>query len=137
MRVSSFAFVAAALMALTGMGLGMYMAIAEDFTLAPAHAHLNLLGWVTVALYGLYHRGVARACNRLAWIQTGAGALGAPTMAGGLGVYLAAGSGALVPVIFLGALLSITAMALFIVQVVLDLRQRTPRPTVGAALPAE
>ena len=44
--------------------LGIWMGMHEDFTLAPVHAHINLLGWVTLALYGLYHRGVERASNR-------------------------------------------------------------------------
>jgi hypothetical protein len=39
------------------MSGGILMAIAQDFTLAPAHAHLNLLGWVTMALYGLFVTG--------------------------------------------------------------------------------
>ena len=43
--------------------LGIYMGMHEDFTLAPVHAHINLLGWVTLALYGLYHRGVERAAQ--------------------------------------------------------------------------
>ena len=42
--------------AMIGMGGGIFMAITHDFTLAPAHAHLNLLGWVSMALYGLFYR---------------------------------------------------------------------------------
>ena len=53
LRISDFCFVVAALAALGGMGLGIVMGISQDFTLAPAHAHLNLLGWVTMAIYGL------------------------------------------------------------------------------------
>jgi hypothetical protein len=60
MRLAYFCFFAAALSALTGMSLGIWMGINENFTLAPVHAHINLLGWVSLALYGLYHRGVAR-----------------------------------------------------------------------------
>ena len=56
------------------MGIGIVMGTREDFTLAPVHAHINLLGWVTLALYGLYHRGVARARNALAWVQVSAAA---------------------------------------------------------------
>ena len=61
MRVAYFCFVAAAVAALCGMSLGIFMGIRGDFTLVPVHAHINLLGWVSLALYGLYHRGVARA----------------------------------------------------------------------------
>ena len=49
--------------------LGIAMAMRQDFTLAPAHAHLNLLGWVSMALYGLYYRGAAVIRPRLAWTQ--------------------------------------------------------------------
>jgi hypothetical protein len=34
----------AVLQALVGIGLGVFMGISGDFTLAPAHAHNNLLG---------------------------------------------------------------------------------------------
>ena len=45
----------AILQALVGMGLGIYMGITGDYTLAPAHAHNNLLGWVSMAIFGLYY----------------------------------------------------------------------------------
>ncbi len=51
----------AVLDALAGMGLGMWMGVADDYTLLPLHAHLNLLGWVTFAVFGLaYRTGLAR-----------------------------------------------------------------------------
>ena len=45
----------AVLQALVGMGLGIFMGISGDYTLAPAHAHNNLLGWVSMAIFGLYY----------------------------------------------------------------------------------
>lgn len=49
----------AILQALAGMGLGIVMGISGDYTLAPAHAHNNLLGWVSMAIFGLYYAVVA------------------------------------------------------------------------------
>lgn len=46
----------AALFAVIGMGLGYYMGATEQFAAAPVHAHINLLGWVSMALYGLFYR---------------------------------------------------------------------------------
>ena len=46
----------AVVFALIGMGLGYYMGATEQFTAAPVHAHINLLGWVSMALYGLFYR---------------------------------------------------------------------------------
>ncbi|QFU16032.1 hypothetical protein [Microvirga thermotolerans] len=40
----------------TGLVLGMNMGAAHDFQLAPVHAHLNLLGWTSLALFGLIYR---------------------------------------------------------------------------------
>lgn len=45
----------AVLQALVGMGLGILMGSTGDYTLAPAHAHSNLLGWVSMAIFGLYY----------------------------------------------------------------------------------
>jgi hypothetical protein len=41
-------------LALVGMALGIVMGIRQEFLLAPAHAHLNLLGFVTLFLAALY-----------------------------------------------------------------------------------
>lgn len=124
MTVSCFAFLVAALAGATGMSLGIYMGMAHDFALAPAHAHLNLLGWVTMMLYGLYHRGVERSGNRLAWTQVGAGALGFPLMSGGLGVYLATGDDRLVLVVIAGSVLCLGSMLLFLAVLRSDTRRR-------------
>ena len=59
----------ATLFVIVGMCVGIYMGISQDFTFAPAHAHLNLLGWVSMAIYGLYFRAVPSAINRLATVH--------------------------------------------------------------------
>ena len=41
---------------LIGVGFGMHMGASEDFTLAPLHAHINLLGFVLMTLFGLGYR---------------------------------------------------------------------------------
>src|SRR5690348_15436275 len=54
-RVSAAFFVTGGLLLLSGMMLGEYMGAHENFTLSPLHAHINLLGWVTLALYGTFY----------------------------------------------------------------------------------
>lgn len=54
----------AVLQALVGMGIGIFMGISGDFTLAPAHAHNNLLGWVGMAIFGLYYAVVPEVAVR-------------------------------------------------------------------------
>ena len=138
MRVANFCFFTAIAAALAGMSLGVYMGIAQDFALAPAHAHANLLGWVTMAIYGLYHRNALRSDSRLAWVQAGCGAAGFVLMSGGLGLYLATQAAALVGVVIAGSLLAVAGMLLFLAIVIRDARRDAPAaerrgPALGAA----
>ncbi|MBI3677697.1 MAG: hypothetical protein HY243_13895 [Proteobacteria bacterium] len=42
----------------------------EDFALAPLHAHINLLGWVTLALFGTFYTLTKDTYSpRLAWLN--------------------------------------------------------------------
>jgi hypothetical protein len=41
---------------LAGVCMGIAMGVAHDFQFAPVHAHLNLLGWTSLALFGLAYR---------------------------------------------------------------------------------
>lgn len=136
MRIAYFCFIVAVLAALTGMGLGIFMAVRQDFSLAPAHAHINLLGWVTLALLGLYHRGVARSGNRRAWTQVGCAAAGFLLMTGGLASYLATQNTAFVPLVMAGALICVASMALFLAVLISDARRGAARLPEGAAAPA-
>jgi cbb3-type cytochrome oxidase subunit 1 len=49
--------------ALIGMALGYWMGASRDFTASPVHAHINLLGWVSMALYGLFYRILPQAAH--------------------------------------------------------------------------
>jgi len=40
---------------MAGIGLGMFMGMHEDFTQAPVHVHLNLVGGVWMFLAGLFY----------------------------------------------------------------------------------
>jgi drug/metabolite transporter (DMT)-like permease len=70
MKASSLSFQAAVLLVLTGMGWGIMMAISDDHTTMPAHAHLNLLGWVSLFLFGIfYHLHPTLDSQRSALVQ--------------------------------------------------------------------
>jgi hypothetical protein len=79
-------FITAALACLlTGEMMGIWMGIAHDFTLSPAHAHLNLLGWVTLALYGLTHRAdLAMSRSRVAPAQCALAVVASVALPGGI-----------------------------------------------------
>lgn len=58
---------------LVGVGMGIAMGITHDFSLSPVHAHLNLLGWTSLALMGLTLRAYPELLRgrALAWAQYG------------------------------------------------------------------
>ena len=55
MKASTLSFQAAIVLVLAGMAWGIGMAASGDHSTAPAHAHLNLLGWVSLFLFGVYY----------------------------------------------------------------------------------
>jgi hypothetical protein len=70
MKASVLSFRAAVIMVVAGMIWGIVMAITEDHSTFPAHAHLNLLGRVSLFLFGIYyhlHPPIDR--DRLAFLQ--------------------------------------------------------------------
>ena len=46
-----------------GVGLGIWMGANENFTLRPVHAHINLIGWASMMLYGLFYRAFPDAAR--------------------------------------------------------------------------
>lgn len=56
MKASSLSFLTAVAIALVGMAWGIHMAISQDHSTLAAHAHLNLLGWVSLFLFGVFYR---------------------------------------------------------------------------------
>lgn len=66
-------FKLAGLYLLIGMSLGAFMGATHQFTLAPVHAHINLLGWTLLALVGLIvarfpHLGETRLATAFFWV---------------------------------------------------------------------
>ena len=55
MKASALSFRAAVLLVIAGMLWGIIMGISQDHSTMPAHAHLNLLGWVSLFLFGIYY----------------------------------------------------------------------------------
>ncbi|WGR96575.1 hypothetical protein MTX26_19115 [Bradyrhizobium sp. ISRA443] len=100
-----------------GMLAGIAMGIQQDFTLAPAHAHLNLVGGVLLFLFGLYYRVFpAAGATLLAKLQGWLHIVGAILFPAGIALVVLRGHAFLAaPVV--GSLLVTLAMALFAVVV--------------------
>jgi hypothetical protein len=102
---------------LIGMLAGIAMGIQQNFTLAPAHAHLNLIGGVLLFLFGLFYRLVpAAGTTTLAKVQGWLHMIGAIVFPVGVAVVLTKGpSFEAAPIA--GSLIVVAAMALFAVVV--------------------
>lgn len=66
MKGIAFAFFLTAAICVTlGMLWGIQKSATDDHTLGGAHAHLNLVGWVTMGLFGLYYTAVPAAAEKM------------------------------------------------------------------------
>lgn len=103
----------AVLCVILGMLLGLYMGPSQDFTLLPVHVHLNLLGWTTLMLIGLYYRSDAvAAATALARWHFWVALVGTILFAVGLtGLYL--GNPSFETILIVGAVLSLVSMLIF------------------------
>jgi hypothetical protein len=87
MTPSNLCFRAAMLLVLAGMLWGLQMAITDDHSAFPAHAHLNLLGFVALFLFGIFYRlNPTVEANRLALPQVWIWIFGTIVMAIGVGL---------------------------------------------------
>jgi hypothetical protein len=116
MRDTAFVFFAAATVCVfVGMFWGIQMSVSHDHSLASAHAHLNLVGWATMALFGIYYRLTPAANNTLlAKIQAGVAILGVAVMVPGIAIVIQGGTPAIAAA---GSFLSVTSMAIFLYTV--------------------
>jgi cbb3-type cytochrome oxidase subunit 1 len=126
----------AAVYFLLGVGLGMYMGIAQDFRLVHVHAHINLLGWVALGLIGLIYRVYPRlAHGKLAqghfWLHN----TGLPIFMGGFGFGIVSGTKQVAP-LAIGSSLVALSVVLFTVNVLLNLRPAV-MPLSGGELPLD
>ena len=125
-RVSAAFFATGTLCVLIGMAWGMYMGSNEDFTLAQAHAHLNLVGWVTMALYGIFYALTRGTLSLgLAWTHYLVSTVGVALMIVGLTLFLAHGNDkTYLPIMIPGEALSTLGMLIFAVSVFRELVRR-------------
>jgi hypothetical protein len=116
--ISSLLLRVSVVLLLVGIVLGISMGIRQDFALAPAHAHLNLVGFVVMFAAGLYYRLVpAAAQGLLAKLQATLHIVGAIVFPAGIAAVLTWGPAQFEPLAIGGALIVFAAVLLFAVIV--------------------
>src|SRR4051794_5492040 len=111
-----------------GTGLGMFMAISHDHTEAHVHGHVQLLGWVSLALCGLIHLQFPTLQRHwLAKLHFVAHNVGLPVSMAGL-FFLLRGNEAATPLVAIGASVVSVGVISFVALVMSQ---------IGAAAPAK
>lgn len=106
-----------------GVLLGWYMSMTEKFTFAPVHTHINLLGWVSLALAGLIYVAFPRAAETtLAKIHFWLHNIGLPIMMIAL-AFLVTGAEAATPWVAIGSILTVLGIILFVINVLANVKQ--------------
>lgn len=101
-----------------GVGFGLYMSLSQKHIFTALHAHLNLLGWASMALVAVYYRAFpALEDNRLSGVTFWMYQIFFPMMM--LGLYLGRlGQGAVAaPLVGFGGLFTSVAVLLFAITV--------------------
>lgn len=136
MTASSLSFKLAVLFVITGIAMGIGMAASQDHSIMPAHAHLNLLGWVSLFLFGIYYeRRPALDASRLALIQVAIWSIGTIVLT----IAVAAihmGYTAADPIAAIASLVVLAGMLLFAYFVFRPARYTVPGSTIQMT-PAE
>ena len=98
--------------------LGLVMGIIHNFAFASVHAHLNLLGWVSMAIFGIIYLLFPTAAEtKLAkthfWLHN----IGLPTMQGALFIMILTGNEAFTIVAIIGSLMVVLGVLLFVINI--------------------
>ncbi len=114
-RIAKLYFRTAIIFLIIGIAMGLNMAISQDHSAIGAHAHANLLGWVTMAIFGGYHAlNPAKAERRIAMIQYGIYTAGVALMVPALYLMLT-GYPQMEPVVAIASLITFAGVLLFAV----------------------
>jgi cbb3-type cytochrome oxidase subunit 1 len=112
-RIAQLYFKTAILFLMVGIGMGLKMAISQDHSVIGAHAHCNLLGWVTMAIFGGYHAlNPRKAERRLAMIQYYVYTAGVVLMVPSLYLMLL-GNAAMEPIVAIASIITFIGVLLF------------------------
>jgi hypothetical protein len=121
-RIDIYFLLFATILLMVGAVLGIVMGSSEDFRLTPVHAHLNLAGWASLALFGLVYRAYPElAQNRLALFHFILSASSAVLLPVGIGLAVLRNQPALA---IAASLLWVAGVLVFFVQLLSLLRNR-------------
>ena len=108
---------------IVGVSMGIAMGVSHDFSLRPVHAHINLLGFTTMALSGLIYSVFPEAGeSRLAKVQFWLMNVSFPIMMVALAL-LILGNGAVLPVLAIAEIAAAVAVLVFAANIFTNLKR--------------
>jgi hypothetical protein len=114
-RVDIYFLLLATILLICGAALGIFMGAREDFQLVPVHAHLNLAGWASLALFGLTYRAYPQlASTRIAGLHFITSAAASLLLPVGIGLAVLRGSPGLA---IFASILWLFGVLLFLAQI--------------------
>lgn len=114
----------AVLYLLVGVGIGIAMGASQNFTLRPVHAHVNLLGWTTLALAGIIYSVFPQAGrSQLARVHFWTMNVALPAMMLALAYLLVSGDRAIIPVLGAAEIMAAISVLSFAANLFLNLRR--------------
>ena len=130
-RVDVYFLLLATVLLICGATLGIVMGAREDFQLVPVHAHLNLAGWASLALFGLTYRAYPElAATRLAGYHFFVSGIASVLLPIGIGLAVLRNSPGLAIV---ASILWLLGVLMFLMQLVRLLRLKSAAPAFGPA----
>jgi len=122
-RIDVYFLLLATILLICGAVLGIVMGAQENFQLTPVHAHLNLAGWASLALFGLTYRAYPQlAATRLAGLHFVVSATGSVLLPIGIGFAVLRNEPTLAIV---ASMLWLLGVLLFLAQLVRLARERS------------
>lgn len=113
MQLEARYFRAAVIYAVLGLLLGIHMSSSQDHSQMPTHAHLLLLGWVSLFLSGAFLKFYPQVQGKLAAAHWWIANLGIVLMVPGVGLIMAGREGPGVPLASGGAFVILIGMVIF------------------------
>lgn len=114
-HISQLFFKSAVIWLLIGVAAGLQMAMSGNHSVIAAHAHINLLGWVTSAIFGGYYAlNPGKASKRIAMVHYAVYMLGLVVMLPTL-YFMERGNPQLEPIVGIGSIITLLGIIVFAV----------------------
>lgn len=107
---------------LIGISFGLYMSIFHAFNLATVHVHINLLGWMSLSIIGIFYTLFPKLAKTSAakahfWLHN----IGLPVMMVSIAIAILGGSEVFFPLATIGGTLTVIGIFCFGYNVLVNL----------------